>query len=485
MLTGLLIIVPLIFTLLLFAMPDSKHVKTIALGASLIEFGIAMAVLFQFLFRCPCVLNYHPEFFRYLGINFSLNIDGLSLLLILLTTFLFPLVIYTSFYKEIKRPPSFYALLLLMEMAFVGVFTSTDVLLFYIFWELSILPIYFITAFWGKEARKISLEFLLYTLVGSLFMLVAIIYLYTQTPGNHSFSFIAFYNLSLDFNAQLFVFLAFFVAFAIKIPLFPFHSWLPKTHTASPTQGSMLLAGIMLKMGIFGIFRFLLPLCPEIVSSWRFYIIVLSLAGIIYSSLIAIKQTELKRLIAFSSLAHMGLISAGVFSGTFNGTEGAVFQILSHGINVSGAFFCYEILYRRTHTGTIASLGGIATKAPVFSVCFMIILLANIALPLTNGFVGEFLILLGIFEYNHYLALIAGLTIILGAVYVLWMFQRVMYGKTTPVTENFHDATIREMIVLIPLIIMIFWMGIYPKLFLNIAEPFVRNILHFSNFTLK
>jgi len=466
-------------------MPDSKHVKTIALLASIAEFGISIAVLFQFLFRCPCVLSFHPEFFRQLGINFSLNIDGLGLLLILLTTFLFPLVIYTSFYKESQRPPSFYALLLLMEMAFIGVFTATDVLLFYIFWELSILPIYFITAFWGKNARNISLEFLIYTLVGSLFMLVAIVYLYTLTPGSHSFSFIAYYNLSLDGTAQIFVFLAFFLAFAIKIPLFPFHSWLPKTHTASPTQGSMLLAGIMLKMGIFGIFRFILPLCPYILSSWCFYAILLSIIGIIYSSLIAIKQTELKRLIAFSSLAHMGLISAGVFSGTFNGTEGAVFQMLSHGINVSGAFFCYEILYRRTHTGTIVSLGGIASKAPIFAIGFMIILLANIALPLTNGFVGEFLLLLGIFEYNHYLALVAGLTIIFGAVYMLWMFQRVMYGNTTPATENFNDLTVHEIIVLIPLVIMIFWMGIYPKLFLNIAEPYVRDILHFSNLTLK
>jgi len=485
MLTGLLIILPLVFILLLLALTDSKHVKTIALLATLAEFGIAIALFYHYLYSCHCTLGFHPEFFRQLGINFTLSVDGLGMLMILLTCFLFPLVIYTSFDKNLSRPKSFYILLLLMEMAFIGVFTATDVLLFYIFWELSIFPIYFITALWGKNAKAISLEFLIYTIVGSLFMLVAIVYLYTLTPGTHSFSFLAFYNLTLDYSAQVLVFLAFFLAFAIKIPLFPLHSWLPKTHTASPTQGSMLLAGVMLKMGIFGILRFILPLCPSVLTSWSFYVILLSIAGILYSSLIAIKQTELKRLIAFSSLAHMGLISAGVFSGNFNGMEGAVFQMLSHGINVAGAFFCYEILYRRTHTGTIASLGGIASKAPIFSVCFMIILLANIALPLTNGFVGEFLLLLGIFEFNHFLAVFAGLTIILSAVYVLWMYQRVMFGSVTAATEDFKEITIREIIVLIPLIIMIFWMGVYPKMFLNIAEPYVRSILHSPLFSLN
>ena len=360
------------------------------------------------------------------------------------------------------------------------------VLLFYIFWELTLIPVYFITALWGgKNARTITFEFFIYTLVGSLLMLVAIIYLYTLTSGEHSFSFPAFYSLTLNPNAQIWVFLAFFLAFAIKIPLFPFHSWQPKTYSVAPAQGSMLLAGIMLKMAIYGVFRFLLPICPAILNSWSFYAILLSIVSIIYASVIAIRQSELKRLIAFSSMAHVGLIAAGVFTRTFNGLEGAILQMLSHGINVVGLFFCYEIIVRRTKTGYIDSLGGIASQAPVFSAFFMIILLANIALPLTNSFVGEFLLLLGIFEYNHYLASFAGLTMIFGAVYMLWMFQRIMFGETKSATESFTDMTAREIVVLVPIIIMIFWIGIYPKLFLNIAEPFVRDILGISNLTLK
>jgi NADH-quinone oxidoreductase subunit M len=486
MLTGILVILPLVFCVLLFALPDSRYSKTIALFAVLAEFGVSIAVLFQFLFGCHCALNFHPEFFHWLGINFALNIDGLSLLLVLLTTFLFPLIVYSSFHKDTPRPSTFYALMLMMQMALIGVFTATDVLLFYIFWELALIPVYFIVSLWGgKNARSITFEFFIYTLIGSLLMLVAIIYMYTLTPGEHSFSFLAFYSMALDSNAQIWVFLAFFLAFAIKIPLFPFHSWQPKTYFTAPTQGSMLLAGIMLKMGLYGVLRFIVPICSEVLSSWNFYVVLLSVIGIIYASIIAIRQTELKRLIAFSSLAHVALISAGLFTLNFNGLEGAILQMLSHGINVVGLFFCYEIIVRRTKTGDIASLGGIASRAPVFSAFFMIILLANIALPLTNSFVGEFLLLLGIFEYNHYLALFAGLTIIFGAVYMLWMFQRIMLGESKPATDTFTDITARESLVLIPIVIMIFWIGIYPKLFLNIAEPFVRSIIEISHITLK
>ncbi len=486
MLTLLLIIIPLVFTIVLFALPDSKYVKSVALIGGIVEFVFSLYVLFQYQYGCHCVLNYHSQFFQQLGISFSLNIDGLSLLMILLTSFLSPLIIYSAFTKQSNKPPAFYALILLMETAFIGVFTATDVLWFYVFWDLALIPICFLTAVWGgKNKRVITVEFLIYTLVGSLLMLIAIIYLYTLTPGMHSFSFSSYYNLTLDYKTQVWVCLAFFMAFAIKVPLFPFHSWLPKTHTASPTQGSMFLAGIMLKMGIYGLLRFIIPLCPLALGSWTFYAVVLSVVGILYSSIIAIKQTELKRLIAFSSLGHMGLIAAGVFSLTFNGIEGGILQVISHGINVAGMFFCYDIIYRRTKTGTIASIGGIASKAPIFSVFFMIILLANIALPLTNGFVGEFLLLMGIFEYNAYLSAIAGLTIIFGAIYMLWMYQRIMYGETTEATQDFPEITLQESLVLTPLVIMIFWIGIYPKMFLHIAEPYVRDLLEVLTYKLK
>jgi NADH-quinone oxidoreductase subunit M len=308
-------------------------------------------------------------------------------------------------------------------------------------------------------------------------MLVAIVYLYVQTPGPHSFAFADFYKVALDPSAQKWLFLAFFLAFAIKMPIFPFHTWQPDLYFTAPTQGTMLLAGIMLKMGVYGLLRFVLPLFPGALNDLGFYAVVLSVIGIVYASIIAIRQGELKRLIAYSSLAHVGLIGAGVFSRTFSGLEGAMMQMISHGVNIVGLFFCYEIIIRRTKTGEIASLGGIASKAPVFAAFFMIILLGSISLPLTNSFIGEFLLLLGVFEYNTWLASIAGLTIILSAVYMLWMYQRTMYGEVSEATTGFTDLTAQEITVLVPIVAIILWIGIYPHLFLGLAEPAVKSIL--------
>jgi NADH-quinone oxidoreductase subunit M len=308
-------------------------------------------------------------------------------------------------------------------------------------------------------------------------MLIAIIYIYVQTPGPHSFAFSDFYKVILDPSAQKWLFLAFFLAFAIKMPIFPFHTWQPDLYFIAPTQGTMLLAGIMLKMGVYGVIRFVLPLFPDALNEFSFYAMLLSVTGIVYASIIAIRQNELKRLIAYSSLAHVGLIAAGLFSRTFNGLEGAMIQMISHGVNIVGLFFCYEIIVRRTKTGEIASLGGIAAKAPVFAGFFMIILLGSISLPLTNSFVGEFLLLLGVFEYNSYMAAVAGLTIILGAVYMLWMYQRTMYGGTNEITEGFTDLTRQEIILLVPVVAIILWIGIYPQFFLELAEPAVKSIL--------
>jgi len=475
---GMLISVPLVFSLLLFAMKD-RHVlnKKLALASSLITFVISVVILVQYLADPSGYPVFHPDFFHSLGIEFKLGLDGLSMLLVMLTTFLFPLIIYSGF-GACDRRNSFFALILLMEMALIGVFTTTDVLLFYIFWEIALIPIFFVAILWGgHNARNITFKFFMYTLVGGLLMLVAIVYLYVQTPGPHSFAFADFYKVALDPSAQKWLFLAFFLAFAIKMPIFPFHTWQPDLYFTAPTQGTMLLAGIMLKMGVYGLLRFVLPLFPGALNDLGFYAIVLSVIGIVYASIIAIRQGELKRLIAYSSLAHVGLIGAGVFSRTFSGLEGAMLQMISHGVNIVGLFFCYEIIVRRTKTGEIASLGGIASKAPVFAAFFMIILLGSISLPLTNSFIGEFLLLLGVFENNTWLASIAGLTIILSAVYMLWMYQRTMYGEVSEATTGFTDLTVQEMIVLVPIIAVILWIGIYPHLFLGIAEPAVKSIL--------
>ncbi len=476
---GFLISVPLIFSLLLFAMKDNTVLnKRIAFASSLLTFIISIVILFQFISNPSDSPVFHSQLFHSLGIEFRLGLDGLSMLLVLLTTFLIPLIIYSGFGSEVERRNSFYALILLMEMALIGVFSTTDILLFYIFWEIALIPIFFVSILWGgQNARAITFKFFMYTLVGGLLMLVAIVYLYVQTPGPHSFAFSEFHKILVDPYAQKWLFLAFFLAFAIKMPIFPFHTWQPDLYFTAPAQGTMLLAGIMLKMGVYGLLRFVMPMFPDALQEFRLYAILLSITGIVYASVIAIRQNELKRLIAYSSLAHVGLIAAGVFSGTFYGLEGAMIQMISHGVNIFGLFFCYEIIVRRTKTGEISSLGGIAVRAPVFAVFFMIILLGSISLPLTNSFIGEFLLLLGVFEYNSYLAAIAGLTIILGAVYMLWMYQRTMYGEVKEATTGFTDLTRQEILVLVPIIIIIVWIGVYPRLFLGIAEPVVKNIL--------
>ncbi|MEK7719040.1 MAG: NADH-quinone oxidoreductase subunit M [Bacteroidota bacterium] len=479
MLTGLLISLPLIFSLLLFAIKDQPVLsRKIALAASLLTFAVGVLILLKYLSNPAGYPLFHPDIFHSLGIEFTIGMDGLSMLLVLLTTFLFPIIIYSGFGSGVERRSTFYALILLMEMALIGVFTTTDILLFYIFWELALIPIFFVSILWGgQNARSITFKFFMYTLVGGLLMLVAIVFLYVQTPGGHSFAFADFYKVVLDPAAQKWLFLAFFAAFAIKMPIFPFHTWQPDLYFSAPTQGTMLLAGIMLKMGVYGVLRFVLPLFPVALNDYAFFAIVLSVTGIVYASVIAIRQKELKRLIAYSSLAHVGLIAAGVFSRTVNGLEGSMLQMISHGVNIVGLFFCYEIIVRRTKTGEIASLGGIASKAPIFAAFFMIILLGSISLPLTNSFIGEFLLLLGVFEYNVYLAAVAGLTIILGAVYMLWMYQRTMYGEVTEATAGFTDLTRQEMAVLVPIVVIILWIGIYPHMFLGLAEPAVKSIL--------
>ena len=482
MLLGVLVIVPLIFSLLLFALPDSEKNKLIALSASLICFVVSIAMLFNFLPDPPNYPIFHPTLLRTMGVEFKLGVDGLSMLLVLLTTFLTPLIIYSNFGDGVKRRNSYYALILLMEMALIGVFTTTDIMLFYIFWEIALIPVFFISALWGgKNAKAITFKFFMYTLVGGLLMLAAIVFIYVKTPGNHSFAFSEFYKATLSPGSQKWLFLAFFFAFAIKIPIFPFHTWQPDLYFTSPTQGTMLMAGIMLKMGVYGLLRFVLPLFPLIVIDLGFYAILLSIIGVVYASVIAIRQDELKKLIAYSSLAHVGLIAAGVLTRTYIGVEGAMIQMISHGVNIVGLFFCYEIIFRRTQTGRISDLGGIASKAPVFSIFFMIIMLGSIAFPLTNSFVGEFLLLLGVFEYNKVLAVFAGLTIIFGAVYMLWMFQRTMYGEPKEATKVFADLTVREILILVPVVAIILWIGIYPRMFLGIAEPAVNSILQINS----
>jgi len=473
MIIVLLLVLPLLASLLLFTGKLGKHSRDFALIASLVEFAVALVAGYAFTFADNKILNLSLNLKQLLDIDIIIYIDSISLIMVMLTSLLIPIIIASNNNREVRNH-NFYALILLMQMALIGVFTASEMILFYIFWELALMPVFLITAIWGGEDRKrISVKFLIYTVVGSFAMLIAILYLYTLTTP-HSFSFESFYQLKLPYAVQVPVFLAFFLAFAIKIPLFPFHSWQAETYNVSPVQGSMLLAGIMLKMGLYGIIRFILPICPDVVAGGSLIFLPLILFGVIYGAIIAIRQPKLKKMIAFVSLSHVGIIALGLLSNNHYGIEGAILQMFSHGVNVVGFFLCYQMIVIRTGTDIISDLGGIASAAPRFATIFLIIVLANVALPFTNSFVGEFLILLGLFQSNVYIGVIAGLTIILGAVYMLKMYQQVMYGPQTIATQKFADLTTGEILLFVPIIVCIFWVGISPSFVLQMLQSAVN-----------
>lgn len=477
MLTLLLILIPILAGILTFSL-GGKNAKNIALAGALAELVAAVYIWIQFDPAAGTQFSFKYHWIESAGISFAGGIDGISMLLLLLTTFLTPLIVLSAFSHPYKKPEAFFSLILFMEAALVGVFVASDAFLFYLFFEAALIPIYFLSAVWGGVNRiKVTFKFFIYTLFGSLFMLVALIYLYYQTPGAHSSDITTLYYLKLSPLQQGLIFWALFVAFAVKMPVFPFHTWQPDTYTESPTPATMLLSGIMLKMGVYGLIRILLPIVPLGTQQWGQTAMILSIIGIVYGSIIAIQQRDMKRLIAYSSFAHVGLMAAGIFSGTINGMQGAMVQMLAHGINVVGMFFIIEIIFSRTQSRYLDQLGGITQKAPQLSVLFLLILLGSVGLPLTNGFIGEFLLLSGVFEYNHWMGAVAGLTIILGAVYMLRLFQKSMFGATKPDTEGFTDLTASERAVLIPLGIMVIWIGVYPLPFLKLTEPAVQQIL--------
>ncbi len=479
MITALLIVFPLLAGIITWLLKDKKA-AWFAFGASILEFLISVVAFINF---SPGSRAYelNVNWIDQLGISFYIDMDGISILLVMLTTFLVPLIILTSFIREYKNSSLFYALILLMQSALVGVFVAKDAFLFYLFWELALIPIYFIALLWGGENRaKITFKFFLYTLFGSLFMLIGIIYLYLQTgPDFHTFSIDAFYKVRLSPVEQMWLFWAFFLAFAIKMPIFPFHTWQPDTYSVAPTQGTMLLSGIMLKMGIYGVIRWMMPIVPYAMgANWGGHAaIILSITGILYASVIAIMQKDYKRLIAYVSIAHVGLIGAGILTMSFEGLQGGVIQMLSHGINVVGLFFIIDIIFQRTNTRMLSELGGIRSQAPQLATFFMIILFSSIALPLTSGFIGEFLLFVGLFNYSGWLTALSALSIIFGAVYMLRSFQLSMLGETSDKTAGFTDVTGLEKAVLIPITILIFWIGLYPKIFLDISEPAVVSII--------
>ncbi|MFA6248870.1 MAG: NADH-quinone oxidoreductase subunit M [Mucilaginibacter sp.] len=477
MTVSILLFLPVVAALLvlLFKNEAARHA---ALLFSLIELGIVVYFLTGFVPDASVQYGIDVPWIAQMGIYFKAGIDGISMVMVLLTTVLVPLIILTTYKHEYKNAKAFYALILFMQAGLLTVFTALDGFLFYVGWEAALIPIYFICALWGGENRiRINIKFFIYTFAGSLFMLVGIIYLYLQTPGK-VYDLHSFYDLSLSLTQQNWVFWAFFIAFAIKMPLFPFHTWQPDTYTEAPSAGTMMLSGIMLKMGIYGVIRWLIPNAPAGFLQWQNLVMILSVIGVVYASLIAFNQKDGKRLVAYSSIAHVGLIAAGIFAWTVQGVQGAMIQMLSHGINVVGMFFIWDIISRRLKTRDINQMGGIAKVAPNFSIAFLIIVLGTVALPLTNGFVGEFLLLKGVFNYNIWFAAVAGLTIIFGAVYMLRMYKNVMQGETNELTALFADISGSEKLVLGIICVLIIGIGVYPQPILHLSEAAVTNLVN-------
>lgn len=472
-----LLLLPFLASLLLFLTKTNLSARWIALVVALIELGTVGIMFAKFVPDASTQFLMDFEWMPTLGIRFKLGVDGISMSLLLLTTLLTPLIILTSFKNNYKQPAILYALVLLMQSGLIVVFCALDAFLFYVGWEVALIPIYFVCTLWGGENRiRVNLKFFIYTISGSLLMLLGIIYIHLQTQ-DASYSLSSFYNTNLTSSEQGLLFWAFFIAFAIKIPVFPFHTWQPDTYTEAPTVGTMLLSGIMLKMGIYGIIRFLLPIVPLGMVRWGDTAMILAAIGVVYASLIAFTQKDAKRLIAYSSIAHVGLITAGVLSFNVQGLQGAIIQMLNHGLSAVGLFLLVDIIERSLGTRSIERLGGIAKVAPKFAVFFLIILLGAVALPLTNGFVGEFLLLSGIYQYNSYTTAVVGLSVIFGAVYMLRMYQNILLGELNTLTKNFVDVSNTDFLVLAIIASLTLIIGIYPKPLLMISESAVQQLI--------
>jgi NADH-quinone oxidoreductase subunit M len=478
----LLIWSPLIAGMLCFILKNEKSSKAIALFSSIITLAISFASLVYANDAQLSGLKDSYVWMKYLGASFNIGLDGMGHLLTFLTAFSFPLIFTATYKNTYKNSSAFYGLMLLSQAGLMGVFTAMDALVFYFFWELALIPVYFLCSKWGGEKRiAATFKFFVYTFAGSLLMLVGIIYVYLQTTGTadaaHSFALASFHQVHLSAAQQDWLFWLFFIAFAIKMPIFPFHTWQPDAYEQAPTAVTMVLSGIMVKMGVFAVLRWLVPIFPEAVVKFDNIAIGLSVFGMIYASLIAMKQDDLKRLVAYSSIAHIGLMSAAAFTATASGVQGIMIQMFSHGINIIGLWIVIDLVEKQTGIRKISQLSGIAHKAPVLTIMLVIIALANIALPLTNAFVGEFMMFNGLFKFNVWYAAFAGISIILAAVYTLNMVQKVFYGETNAVTATVKEIALNEKITLAVIVVAIFLTGLYPQPMLDLTKNAVKLIV--------
>jgi len=483
---SLLIFFPILgaIVLLFVNKENGRAIRWIALIFAFVEFIFSLPLFFAFDPK-TAAMQFVEDFWwvQSYGISYKLGIDGISLLLVLLTTFLTILCILCSWTAITFRVKEFMISFLFLETGMIGALVSLDLVLFYVFWEVMLIPMYLLIGVWGDPKRRIyaAVKFFLFTMAGSVLMLAAILALYflnQRATGVSTFDVLELYKLGLPVGTQYWLFAAFALAFAIKVPMFPFHTWLPDAHTEAPTAGSVILAGVLLKMGTYGFIRFAIPLFPKAAFDLVPLVSILAIIGIIYGALVSMMQPDLKRLVAFSSVSHLGYVMLGMFAFNMQGIQGSIYQMLNHGISTGSLFLIVGMIYERRHTRLIADFGGLSKVMPIYAVFFMIVTLSSIGLPGTNGFVGEFLILLGAFQSNVVYGVLAATGVIFGAAYMLWMFQRVMFGKITrPENEKLKDLNAREIGILVPMVIVIFLMGIYPKLFFSKMDASVEKFI--------
>lgn len=482
----LVIFTPLAGAILMGLIPKTQVgvIRLAALGVTTFTFLLSLTILIRFepsvdIFQLGSDVAWIPEW----GISYITGVDGLSLWMVMLTTFIMPLAVLASWSIE-KRVKPFFIFLLALETGMLGVFCALDLFLFYIFWEVTLVPMYFLIGMWGYGRRiYAAMKFFLFTLVGSLLMLVAIVFLYFAAEPS-TFDLEALIGTPLAAGTQKWLFLGFFASFAVKVPLVPLHTWLPDAHTEAPTAGSVILAGVLLKMGAYGLIRFAIPLFPDASRSFVPLIIGLSLVGIIYGALVALMQSDLKRLIAYSSVAHLGFVTLGLFVGTIQGMSGGVLQMVSHGLATGALFMLVGALYERRHTRLIADFGGLQKTIPVFAGVFLFVVLASIGLPGLAGFVGEFLILLGTFVGYRWWAAPAAFGVVLAAVYLLWPYKRVFHGEpTNPANRGLPDLDVRELVMLAPMLLLLVVIGVYPRPFLDRIEPSAEKVIRQLNAT--
>ncbi len=475
---SLVIFVPVAGALLMLLIDraNGSLIKWFALLVSLATFALSVPLFtwfdksthaMQFTESVPWIEAWH--------INYSLGLDGISVLFVLLSTLITITCVLVSWNSIKNRVKEFFVSLLLIEGAMIGVFCSLDFFLFYIFWEAMLIPMFLIIGVWGGPNRiYAAIKFFLFTLIGSLLMLVGIIVLYLKSG---TFDILELSSMNYPFRMQLWLFWAFFAAFAVKVPMFPVHTWLPDAHTEAPTAGSVILAAILIKMGAYGFLRFSLPILPEASVAMTPVMLTLSVIAIIYGGVVCFAQTDLKRLIAYSSVSHMGFVTLGIFALNVQGLEGGILQMINHGVITGALFLAVGMIYDQTHTREIKDYGGVATVLPVYAAFFMVFTLASIGLPGMNGFIGEFLIILGGFAAKKIAGVLAATGIIIGAGYMLWLYQRMFFVKVSPKVEGLKDVNFREIVTLLPMVALIFWIGVYPNAFLGFMHASVQNLL--------